>query len=68
MLDMSSINDPGTCVALSSYKPVVEKSNRKSKGRGLMDLNVECQFHTHLHLVDTLSQETEIAIYAFINP
>jgi len=42
MLDMSSINDPGTCVALSSYKPVVEKSNRKSKGRGLMDLNVEC--------------------------
>ncbi len=29
MLDMSSINDPETSVALSSYKPVVEKSYRK---------------------------------------
>ncbi len=29
MLDMSSINDPETCVALNTYKPVVEKSYRK---------------------------------------
>ncbi len=29
MLDMSSINDHETCVALNSYKPVVEKSYRK---------------------------------------
>lgn len=41
MLDMSSINDAETCVALRSYKPVVEKSYRKSNVRGLMDLNVE---------------------------
>lgn len=41
MLDMSSINDPETSVALSSYKPVVEKSDKKSNVRGLTDLNVE---------------------------